>query len=137
MSVEKLVPVTVQVLVDVEVTVPAPVVVDVVVVVAVQVPPALPSWPVPGKPVVGEAGSVPLMPPGARLVVETMPVACGLSSDRPAQKPSAILSTKRSCGLRVQLKPDTYCASMVTGASSSRGSCPSSPASRDSSSGHP
>jgi len=65
MSVEKLVPVTVQVLVDVEVRVPVPVVVVVVVVLAVQVPPALPSCPVPGNPVVGATGSAPLMPPGA------------------------------------------------------------------------
>src|ERR1700733_7112520 len=127
MSVEKLVPVRLQVLVDVEVEVAVPVVVVVVVVVvveAVQVPPPLPSWPVPAKPVVGEAGSVPLPPPVARLLVLMMPVSWGLSADRPNHKPSVILSTSRTWGLRVQLNPDTYCASIVSGTFSSRGSMP-------------
>src|SRR5580658_7772997 len=111
-SVENCVPPTLQVVVEVDVEVEVPrvsVVVVVVVVEAVQVPPPLPSWPVPAKPVVGEAGSVPLTPPAARLVVLTMPVSCGLSSDRPNHRPSLSLSTRRTCGLRVHWNPETYC----------------------------
>src|SRR5580658_2523203 len=126
-SAEKLVPVMAQVVeeVDVEVEVPVvSVVVVVVVVVAVQVPPPFPSCPVPANPVVGDAGSVPLTPPGARELVLMMPVFCRLSSERPNHRPSVILSTSRICGLRVHWKPATYCASMVSGTFSSRGSMP-------------
>ncbi|AYO84737.1 hypothetical protein EBB05_22580 [Methylobacterium brachiatum] len=48
----------------------------------------------------------------------------GDSADRPPHRPGATSLTTRSCGFRVQLKPGTYCASMVSGICSLSGVMP-------------
>src|SRR5579872_2231834 len=51
-------------------------------------------------------------------------VVCGFSIDTAAQTSLFQFLVIRSCGWRAQLKPTTYCASMVAGTSSLRGVMP-------------
>ena len=61
---------------------------------------------------------VTMVPEGVVELVKKL--ACGPSSERPTEALLLRCLTNRNCAVRVQLKPTTYCASIVAGVFSSR-----------------
>src|SRR5579863_4610827 len=74
----------------------------------------------------GGIGLPPTCVPGAPTVpmLFDTKLTCGDSTEKPNHHVLSQSSTKRSCSCRAQLKPTTYCASIVTGVFSVCGSIP-------------
>src|SRR5579863_1154185 len=72
---------------------------------------------------IGEPPTCAAGAPTVPMLLETK-LTCGASTEKPNHHVLSQSSTKRSCSCRAQLKPTTYCASMVSGVFSVCGSIP-------------